>query len=82
VKDYEDNGDLLVDLGSDQTSLHNPYNGGYYPAGLTFDESQQLMKNDSTKFKEEVKNTYDFFALLILFFGVKLCLLKVCLNCV
>jgi urocanate hydratase len=32
--------DLLVDLGSDQTSLHNPFNGGYYPAGLTFAEGK------------------------------------------
>lgn len=32
--------DLLVDLGSDQTSLHNPFNGGYYPVQLSFEEAQ------------------------------------------
>ena len=37
--------DIHVDLGSDQTSLHNPWAGGYYPAGLTFEESQKMMTN-------------------------------------
>lgn len=46
--------DVAVDLGSDQTSLHNPFAGGYYPAGLTFDESNKLMASDPEKFKEKV----------------------------
>lgn len=44
----------LVDLGSDQTSLHNPYSGGYYPAGLTVEESQKMMVDEPEKFKEMV----------------------------
>lgn len=43
--------ELLVELGSDQTSLHNPYGGGYYPVGLTFEESNKLMVEDPEKFK-------------------------------
>ena len=46
---------MLVDMGSDQTSLHNPYNGGYYPAGMSFDEANQLMTDDPGKFKEAVQ---------------------------
>jgi len=45
---------IKVDLGSDQTSLHNPWAGGYYPAGLSFDESNRLMSDDPQKFREEV----------------------------
>jgi len=48
---------LYVDLGSDQTSLHNPWSGGYYPAGLTFDESNRMMADDPGRFKEEVSNS-------------------------
>jgi urocanate hydratase len=33
----------LIDLGSDQTSLHNPYNGGYYPVSLTFDAAREMV---------------------------------------
>ncbi len=43
-----------VELGSDQTSLHNPYAGGYYPAGLTFDQSNEMMVNDPERFKTMV----------------------------
>jgi urocanate hydratase len=46
--------DLSVDLGSDQTSLHNPFAGGYYPAGLTFEESNSLMATNPELFKEKV----------------------------
>lgn len=46
--------DVQVDLGSDQTSLHNPYAGGYYPAGLTFEESKAMMADDPDRFTEEV----------------------------
>ncbi len=45
---------IPVDLGSDQTSLHNPFAGGYYPAGLTFEESNELMAKNPTLFKEKV----------------------------
>ncbi len=43
-----------VELGSDQTSLHNPFAGGYYPAGLSFEESNRMMSENPEKFKEEV----------------------------
>lgn len=46
---------IKVDIGSDQTSLHNPYAGGYYPAGLSFEESNALMAKDPIAFKEKVK---------------------------
>ena len=46
--------DLPVELGSDQTSLHNPFLGGYYPAGLTFEESNRMMVDDVDGFRERV----------------------------
>jgi len=46
--------EITVDMGSDQTSLHNPYSGGYYPAGLTVEEADKMMAEDSEKFKEKV----------------------------
>ena len=49
--------DLPVELGSDQTSLHNPYAGGYYPTNLTFAESNAMMKDDPAQFKLEVQRT-------------------------
>ena len=48
---------ILVDLGSDQTSLHNPWAGGYYPVGLTFEESNDMMANNPDKFKEHVQES-------------------------
>jgi len=45
---------IYVDLGSDQTSLHNPWSGGYYPAGLSFEESNSMMSEYPEKFKDEV----------------------------
>lgn len=48
---------LHIDLGSDQTSLHNPWAGGYYPIGITFDESNEMMANNPNQFKEEVQKT-------------------------
>lgn len=45
---------IHVDLGSDQTSLHNPFAGGYYPAGLTFEESNSMMVKDPELFKQKV----------------------------
>lgn len=47
--------DLEIELGSDQTSLHNPWAGGYYPVGLTFEESNQMMTKDPEQFKEKVQ---------------------------
>ena len=44
-------GELLVDLGSDQTSCHNPFNGGYYPVQLGFAEAQSIMASDPATFK-------------------------------
>jgi len=45
---------IPVDLGSDQTSLHNPFAGGYYPAGLNFEESNRMMAEEPERFKEAV----------------------------
>jgi len=44
-----------VELGSDQTSLHNPFAGGYYPAGLSFDDANEMMVKDPGKFKDLVR---------------------------
>ena len=52
-----DKENIHIDLGSDQTSLHNPWAGGYYPTGFTFEESNNLMANNPNKFKEEVQAT-------------------------
>jgi len=49
--------DIYVDLGSDQTSLHNPWAGGYYPIGLSFEESNKLMANNPKEFKVKIKKT-------------------------
>ncbi len=46
-----------VDLGSDQTSLHNPWAGGYYPVGHTLEASNKMMAEEPAKFKEEVQKT-------------------------
>ena len=48
---------IYVDLGSDQTSLHNPWAGGYYPIGLSFEESNELMANNPKEFKFKIKET-------------------------
>ncbi|MDD4148395.1 MAG: urocanate hydratase [Bacteroidales bacterium] len=45
---------IKVDLGSDQTSLHNPWAGGYYPAGLSYEEANKMMSKDTELFKEKV----------------------------
>ena len=46
---------IHVDLGSDQTSLHNPWAGGYYPAGYSYEESKKMMAEEPERFKECVK---------------------------
>ncbi|NHM05635.1 urocanate hydratase [Flavobacterium sp. CYK-4] len=48
---------LHIDLGSDQTSLHNPWAGGYYPIGYSFEQSNELMATEPEKFREEVQKT-------------------------
>lgn len=48
---------IKVDLGSDQTSLHNPWAGGYYPVGLSYEESNALMVKDPSAFKQRVQET-------------------------
>lgn len=48
---------VKVDLGSDQTSLHNPWAGGYYPAGLSFEESKQMMADDPEEFRKRVQQS-------------------------
>ncbi|WP_417355491.1 urocanate hydratase [Flavobacterium sp.] len=52
-----DEEDIYIDLGSDQTSLHNPWAGGYYPAGISFEESNRLMAEEPEAFKEKVQET-------------------------
>ena len=44
-----------IDLGSDQTSLHNPFGGGYYPAGVSFEDAQSMMRDDPARFRAEVE---------------------------
>jgi urocanate hydratase len=48
---------MRVDIGSDQTSLHNPWAGGYYPAGFTYEESNKMMAEDPGRFRKEVQKT-------------------------
>lgn len=54
-KFYEE--DIFVHVGSDQTSLHNPWSGGYYPAGMSFEESNALISNDPDLFKQKVQES-------------------------
>uniref|UniRef100_A0A5F8GCA3 urocanate hydratase n=1 Tax=Monodelphis domestica TaxID=13616 RepID=A0A5F8GCA3_MONDO len=57
VYELDTTGELLVDLGSDQTSCHNPFNGGYYPVQLSFQEANQLMATDPAKFQDLVRES-------------------------
>ena len=52
-----DAANVHIDLGSDQTSLHNPWAGGYYPAGMSFEESNEMMANDPETFKSKVQES-------------------------
>ncbi|MBN2669148.1 MAG: urocanate hydratase [Bacteroidales bacterium] len=52
-----DKDDIFVDLGSDQTSLHNPWAGGYYPADIAFEDANEMMANQPDLFKEKVQET-------------------------
>ncbi|MDP7320081.1 MAG: urocanate hydratase [Bacteriovoracaceae bacterium] len=49
--------DIQVEIGSDQTSLHNPWAGGYYPVDMSFEEANQMMAENPTQFKKEVQST-------------------------
>ena len=48
---------IFIHLGSDQTSLHNPFQGGYFPAGISFDEAQNLMHEQPEIFKQKVQDS-------------------------
>lgn len=48
---------LYIDLGSDQTSLHNPWAGGYYPAGMSFEDANTLMTENPTAFRDHVQES-------------------------
>ena len=48
---------IHIDLGSDQTSLHNPWAGGYYPVGISFDNANEMMANNPELFKEKVQES-------------------------
>ena len=48
---------IHIDIGSDQTSLHNPWAGGYYPVGLSFEQANDLMASDPERFRESVQNS-------------------------
>tara|TARA_B100000767_G_scaffold54889_1_gene50380 strand:- start:4374 stop:6386 length:2013 start_codon:yes stop_codon:yes gene_type:complete len=52
---YEE--EIFIHLGSDQTSLHNPWSGGYYPAGIAYEEATLLIKDNPSKFEELVKES-------------------------
>lgn len=52
-----DEENLKIDIGSDQTSLHNPWAGGYYPVGISFEEANKMMAEDPALFKEKVQET-------------------------
>lgn len=54
-KFYDEN--IFIHLGSDQTSLHNPWSGGYYPAGLSYDESNAMIKDKPEEFKKKVQES-------------------------
>ena len=44
---------INIDIGSDQTSLHNPWAGGYYPVGISYEDANRLMRVNPKKFKKE-----------------------------
>jgi urocanate hydratase len=48
---------IVIDVGSDQSSLHNPYSGGYYPVGYSFEEGNAMISENPDKFKKEIEST-------------------------
>ncbi|XP_042886613.1 urocanate hydratase-like, partial [Penaeus japonicus] len=57
VQEYETSGDLLVELGSDQTSCHNPFSGGYYPVQLSFKEAEEMLAREPERYRELVQES-------------------------
>ncbi|XP_050816517.1 urocanate hydratase isoform X2 [Gopherus flavomarginatus] len=57
VYELDTTGEQLVDLGSDQTSCHNPFSGGYYPVQLSFEEANQLMSTNPGRFRTLVQES-------------------------
>ncbi|MBZ9730816.1 urocanate hydratase [Salegentibacter sp. JZCK2] len=57
VWEYFHKENIYIDLGSDQTSLHNPWAGGYYPVGLSLEEANKMMAEDSEQFKKKVQES-------------------------
>ncbi len=57
VWEYFEKENIYIDLGSDQTSLHNPWAGGYYPVGLSLEEANTMMAEEPEKFKEKVQES-------------------------
>jgi urocanate hydratase len=55
--EYFAKNEIRVNIGSDQTSLHNPWAGGYYPVGLSFEQSNDMMASEPEKFKKEVQKS-------------------------
>ena len=55
--EYAAENNINVEIGSDQTSLHNPWAGGYYPVGVNFEEANRMMAEEPTKFKEKVQES-------------------------
>jgi urocanate hydratase len=55
--EYAANNNIKVELGSDQTSLHNPWAGGYYPVGVSFEEANRMMAEEPDRFKEKVQES-------------------------
>jgi urocanate hydratase len=57
IWEYFEKENIYIDLGSDQTSLHNPWAGGYYPAGLSLEEANTMMAEEPEKFKQKVQES-------------------------
>ncbi|MEZ4778897.1 MAG: urocanate hydratase [Flavobacteriaceae bacterium] len=57
VWEHFDKENIHIDLGSDQTSLHNPWAGGYYPVGMSYEEANEMMANNPSLFKEKVQES-------------------------
>ena len=79
--EYERTGELLVNLASDQTSLHNPFGGGYYPVQLSYNEAQKVMSSEPQRFKELVQERCEPSMLLVcpqLFLVLLTCIQSMC----
>lgn len=57
VREYEKTGELLAELGSDQTSCHNPFSGGYYPVQLSYNQAQEMLVENPERFRELVRES-------------------------